>query len=156
MENSPEFILTAKTHVERKLVLSTAVDSATFYLLILWFMFGVFYWDIEDKWFYDTKAGFFNELPRMSEEAKKQAQLKEVVSRMPVMYSCLYKHWQYFSIEIPLCTLLVGGILSFYRSVTITVLGLYHFVFAMFTLNLVLLSTLAMIIANTPFIIRSL
>ena len=74
----------------------------------------------------------------------------------PALYSILYKHWQYFAVGIPLSTLLIGDLLSFYRSVTITVLGLYHFVFAMFTLYLVLCAILAVMISNTPFIIRSL
>ena len=156
MKNSPEFVLTSKTRVEGKLVGSTAGGSAMFYLLILWFMFAVFHWDMEEKWYHYTTAGFFDELPRMSEETKKQEQLKEVVSFQPALYSILYEHWHYFSFGIPILVLLVGGVLSFYRSVTITVLGLYHFVFAVFTMSLVLFTTLAVIISNIPFIIRPL
>ena len=156
MKNSPEFVLTSKTRVEGKLVGSTAGGSAMFYLLILWFMFAVFHWDMEEKWYHYTTAGFFDELPRMSEETKKQEQLKEVVSFQPALYSILYEHWHYFAFGIPFLVFLVGGFLSFYRSVTITILGLYHSFFASLTMCLVLLAILAIVISNTHFIIRPL
>ena len=93
---TPEFVLTSKTLVERKLVQSTAVYSAAFYCLILLFMYGVFLNDLQLKWFYGTRAGRFDEIPRMSEPAKMREQLKNVASDAPGLYYYLYRHsrWQ--------------------------------------------------------------
>ena len=148
--------ITEKTRVERKLVIQTVIGSAAFYLLILLFMSMIFHFDLKAKWSLDTSAGYFDELPRMSEEAKMREQLDKVVSETPVMYCVLYKSWQYFLIGIPLLNILVGGIFSCYRSITIATLGLYHFVFSFVTLCLVLFAVLAVVISNTPFIIRPL
>ena len=148
--------LTTKTLVERKLVVCTVVGSAVFYLLILLFMSVVFHFDLELKWYHSTKTGFFDKIPRMSEKAKKREQLETIVRDTPALYCRLYRHWQYFLVGIPTFTLLIGGILSFYRSVTIETLGLYHFVFSLFTFCLALIATLAVIISNIPFIIRPL
>jgi len=148
--------LTTKTLVERKLVMETVIGSAMIYLLILLFMSLVFWVDLETKWYYDTRAGRFDRVPNMREEAKKQEQLEKVAALTPAMYSGLYRHWQYLIIGIPLLTLLVGGILAQYRSVTIAILGLYHCFFSTLTLCLVMLTIFAIMISNMPYIIRDL
>ena len=149
-------ILAEQTRVERRLVMTTAVVSAMFYLLILGFMCGIFHYDLEAKWVHDTHRGFFDEVPRMSEPEKKQEQLKEVLRHTPSAYAYLHSYWQHVTMGIPLFTLFLGGILSLHRSITLKILFLYHFTFAWLTLCLVLLAILTVIISNSPFIIQGL
>ena len=136
--------------------MQTVLVSVVLYLLILGGMSIVFYFDLEKRWCYETIAGFFDKVPSMSEEAKKQEQLKKTLSNAPAIYVLLCKHWRYFLVGIPLLAILIGGILSFYRSVTIATLILYHFCFSFFTLCLVLLAMTALLVANTPFVMRGL
>jgi hypothetical protein len=156
MATHPEPItLALTTRVERKLVIATALGCAIVYLLLLWFMSLIFRIDLETEWYYALKAEMF-EVPRMSEESKKQEQLKEVVALRPACYSYLYKHWHYFIVGIPLLTLVGGGILSWYRSITIRTLISYHFFFSFFTLCMVLMVVFVIMISNMPWIIRGL
>ena len=157
-DNLPTMTLTLKTLIERRLVLSTVIVSAVFYLLILCFMSMVFFFDIQQKWTYKTIDGWFEfeGVPGLSEEAKMQEQLKEVVKYTPGMYYMLYSSWQYFLVGIPLLTLVVGGILSLYRSITIAMLGLYHFIFCGLTFILVLHAILAVFISTLTLICRPL
>ena len=149
--------LTTKTLVKRKLVVFTIVGSVAFHLLVLWFISLVFYFDLQAKWSLYAMDGLFDEVPRRAEEAKMQEQLSRVLNlTTPGMYQFLYKHWHCFFIGIPLFTLLIGGILSLYRPVTIATLGLYHFISFGLTCCLVLYTILAVFISWLPVMPRSL
>ena len=146
VEQSPEFIITGKTLVERKLVITTVLGGNLFGVFVILLMSVILHFD-----FSANRLAQQRELePYMVDIVDEEQRERWIrfVDSSPAAYSHL-QNYSPFLLSIPLPTFLAGVILSLYRSVTLKILLCYHIYCNIFIFTFVLYVMLVLFITHS-------
>jgi hypothetical protein len=138
--------LTTKTHVDRKLVVESVVAGNMLCVLIILFVSLILHLDFHSNW---VAQRWQAKQWGLEDTVEAMREYHSFYDDSPAVYSSLRKNSLYLLVGIPFASILVGVVLSLYRSVTIGTLLAYHFCCAILVLVFVFYVTLVLLCAHS-------
>ena len=144
--------LTKNTLVDRKLAWGIMCVSNLFVVYIILLVSFVLYFDFQANWEaqrYEHASYIAEKDPAEAQKMYKELRkYKSFYDHSPAMYSSLRKNSLYVLVGIPLFSVLVGAVLSLYRSVTINLLLYYHVFLITLMFSFILFVMLTLTVAH--------